>query len=153
LSFLPLLLFLHVIAVTVWVGGMFFAHQCLRPSAAQLLEPGPRVRLWRGVLGRFLPWVWACVVLIAGSGFSLFASAGFKGAPPAWHMMMGLGLLMMAIFAFVYFVPFAALRRCADAEDWPAGLAALARIRHLVGVNLTLGLVTIAIATLGRAMG
>lgn len=30
---------LHVLAVTVWVGGMFFAYMILRPVAASQLQP------------------------------------------------------------------------------------------------------------------
>jgi len=30
---------LHLLAVVVWVGGMFFAWMALRPVAAPLLEP------------------------------------------------------------------------------------------------------------------
>ena len=43
----PLLLFLHVAGVVVWVGGMFFAYVCLRPEAASQLEPPPRLRTRR----------------------------------------------------------------------------------------------------------
>ena len=64
MSHAPLLLFLHVAAVTIWVGGMFFAYVCLRPVAAMQLEPPARLRLWRGVFGGFFPLVWASVVVI-----------------------------------------------------------------------------------------
>jgi len=30
---------LHALAAIVWVGGMFFAHQCLRPALAD--QPPP----------------------------------------------------------------------------------------------------------------
>ena len=35
-------IFLHVLAVVIWVGGMYFAHQMLRPVAADLLAPPQR---------------------------------------------------------------------------------------------------------------
>ena len=43
---------LHSLSAVLWVGGMFFAHQVLRPAVAAL-EPGPRLTLWSRVLGRF----------------------------------------------------------------------------------------------------
>jgi uncharacterized membrane protein len=146
----PLFLFLHVTAVVVWIGGMFFAYVCLRPAAAQLLEPALRLRLWAQVLARFFVFVWGAVALILVSGMAMIAAVGFAAAPRPWHLMMGLGLLMAGIFAYVFFVPFGALKRGVAAEDWKAGAAALARIRHLVAVNLVLGAVTLCIATLGR---
>ena len=45
---------------------------------------------------------------------------------------------------------YAALTRAVVAEDWKAGGAALGRIRQLVGTNLTLGFLTIAMGTIGR---
>ena len=145
-----LLLFLHVASVVVWVGGMFFAYVCLRPVAVQVLEPPQRLRLWDGVFARFFVWVWWAVVLIAVSGLTLFGQAGFKGAPLGWHLMLTSGLLMIAIYIYVASIPYPKLRRAVAAEDWPAGGAALNRIRQMVGVNLLLGVLTIGFATLGR---
>lgn len=143
---MKLLLLVHVLATVVWVGGMFFAHQCLRPVALAQLEPPQRLRLWNGVFGRFFPWVWAAVLLLVLSGQLLTLQLGGMAAVPIHvHAMAGIGYLMAAIYFFVYFVPYAALRRAVVAEDWPAGGAALNRIRMLVGINLMLGLLTVAL--------
>lgn len=150
MSLQPLTLFLHVSAVAVWIGGMFFAYLCLRPAAVEVLEPPQRLRLWRAVFGRFFAWVWAAVALILASGLARLVEVGFAAAPLNWHLMLAVGLVMMAIFGHVYFAPYRALKRAVAAEDWPAGAAALNRIRGLVGLNLTLAGLTIAVATLGR---
>ncbi len=146
----PLLLMLHLAGVAVWVGGMFFAYQCLRPVAAAQLAPPERLRLWDAVLERFFRWVWLAVVLIPASGLATLVTVGMGTAPRHWHVMLLTGTLMIAIFLFVYFAPYAALRRAVAAGDWPAGGAALGRVRQLVGWNLLLGLFTIAVATAGR---
>jgi uncharacterized membrane protein len=65
------------------------------------------------------------------------------------HAMFALGVAMMLIFLHVYFAPWRRLQRAVAAEDWKAGGAALGQIRKLVGINLTLGIVTITIAKLG----
>ncbi len=153
MSFDPLLLFLHVAGVVVWVGGMFFAYVCLRPEAASQLEPPPRLRLWRGVLARFFTWVWVAVAVVLASGLALILRYGFAAAPLYQHLMFLMGLVMIAIYAFVFFTPYAALTRAVAAEDWKAGGAALGRIRQLVGTNLTLGFLTIAMGTVGRWLG
>lgn len=147
-----LLLFFHVSSVVVWVGGMFFAYVFLRPVAATLLQPPQRLPLWRGVFDRFLNWVWGAVVLILLSGLAMILEVGFKAAPLNWHIMFVLGLVMMIIFAHVYFSPYRKLCRAVDAQDWPAGGAALGQIRKLVGLNLSLGLLNIAVATLGHGL-
>ena len=146
----PLLLFIHLVSVVVWVGGMFFAYVCLRPTAVELFQPPQRLQLWRGVLARFFVWVWWAVALIAGSGFAMLGLSGFTAALPGTHLMMASGLLMIGIYIYVASVPYPALRRAVEAEDWKAGGAALNRIRQMVGTNLLLGLATLGFASLGR---
>jgi len=143
---------LHVIAVVIWVGGMFFAHQVLRPVAAGQLEPPVRLTLWVGVFGRFFPWVWAAVAVVLATGlwmiFGVFGGMGLVGLYV--HAMFGLGILMMLIFMHVFFAPYARLKRAVAAQDWPGGAKALAQIRLLVGINTVTGLLTIAIGAAGR---
>jgi uncharacterized membrane protein len=143
---------LHVLAVVIWVGGMFFAYVCLRPVAASQLEPPARLTLWAGVFGRFFPWVWAGIALILATGFwMIFAVFGGMGGVGLYvHAMLGLGLVMMAIFLHVFFAPYGRLKRAVAAEDWPAGAKALGQIRMLVGTNTLIGVATIAIASGGR---
>ena len=141
-------LFLHVISDVIWVGGMFFAYLCVRPAAVESLEPPQRLKLWTGIFRRFFPWVWGAVVLILLTGFAMM---GQLAAVPVYVIVMALlGVVMSMIFMHVYFAPFARLKRAVAAEDWKAGGAALNQIRILVGVNLVLGIVNIAVAMLGR---
>lgn len=146
----PLWLFLHVACVVVWVGGMFFAYVCLRPAAVEVLEPPLRLTLWKRVFERFFPWVWIAVGVILGTGFAMLTGLGMANAPLNLHLMFASGLVMVGIFVGVVSVPFAALKEAVAAGNWPAGGAALGRIRQLVGFNLLLGVATIALATLGR---
>jgi uncharacterized membrane protein len=148
-------IFLHVLAVVVWVGGMFFAYMVLRPVAASQLEPPVRLRQWVGVFGLFFPWVWISIVVILVTGFGLiFGFYGGMGAvKPYIHMMLALGLVMMAIFFHVFFAPYKRLKKAVAAEDWPEGGKQLATIRKLVGLNTLLGVVTVAVGSAGRFMG
>ena len=143
---------LHLLPAVIWVGGMFFAYMALRPVAASQLEPPARLLLWVGVFRKFFPWVFVAIALILGSGFwMLYAVFGGLAASGLHvHVMLVLGILMMLIFLHVYFAPFRRLQRAVDAEDWPAGGKQLSQIRMMVGINLLLGLVTIAIASGGR---
>jgi uncharacterized membrane protein len=141
-----LLIFIHLAGVVVWVGGMFFAHFCLRPAALKLLEPPQRLPLWAATLGAFLRYTAVAVALILLSGFAILFEVGFKQAPIGWHVMMTLGLVMAGIFAWVYGVLYPRLRRHAEAGAWPEAGAALNGIRRLVTTNLVLALATLAAA-------
>lgn len=139
---------LHVLAFTVWVGGMFFAHQVLRPAAVSTLEPPLRLQLWRANFARFFPWVWLCVGLTLVSG--LWMMFQFPKPPIFIHVMMGLGIIMMMIFMHVFFAPYKRLKKAVASENWENGGKALAQIRMLIGINLSIGLITIVIATAGK---
>ncbi len=143
---------LHVLSTVVWVGGMFFAYVCLRPVAAASLEPPARLRLWAGVFGLFFPWVWAAVLLLLVTGywmlFAVFGGFGVVGLHV--HLMQAIGILMMLLFGHVFFAPYRRLRAAVAKEDWAAGGAALGQIRKLVGVNLILGLIVVAVGSGGR---
>ncbi|MFN3543801.1 MAG: CopD family protein [Thiobacillus sp.] len=143
---------LHVLGIVVWVGGMFFAYMALRPVAASVLEPPQRLTLWAGVFGKFFPWVWVSVALILATGLHLLTVMGGASAPHYALAMFALGMVMMAIFAHVFFAPYGRLKRAVAAQDWKAGGAALAQIRQLVGLNLSLGLLTIAVVFVGRLL-
>ena len=150
MTFDPLLRFVHVLAVVVWVGGMFFAYVCLRPAAVQLLTPPQRLPLWQAVFARFFVWVWGAVLLIPASGLGILLPVGFAAAPLHWHLMLASGLVMIGIYLYVFFGPYARLTVAVGTQDWPAAGAALNRIRQAVGSNLLLGVLTIGFATIGR---
>jgi uncharacterized membrane protein len=145
-------LMLHMLSATVWVGGMFFAYMVLRPVAAELLEPPQRLGLWARVFMGFFPWVWVAVItlLLTGYGMLFMFFGGMAAAPIYVHIMQGIGLIMILIYGHVYFAPFRRLKRAVNEQDWQEGGKQLAQIRKLVGVNLSLGLFLIAVASGGR---
>jgi uncharacterized membrane protein len=144
-------LLLHVLGVVIWVGGMFFAYMALRPAAVQTLDPPQRLPLWAATFGRFFPWVWASVVAILASGLYLIGVyGGFAAVGLYIDAMFALGVVMMLIFAHVYFAPYKRLQRGVTAQDWKSAGAALSQIRVLVGVNLAIGLCNIAVVLIGK---
>jgi uncharacterized membrane protein len=148
-----LLLFAHLVAVIVWVGGMFLMHFAVRPAAVEVLQPPQRLPLLAGVLRRFFVWVALAVVVVLASGFSMISIAGgMANAHPSVHWMSTLGLVMAAIFVVIVALPFRRLQSAVSAGEWPDAGAQLLRIRWLVAINLILGLVTTAVATVGRAL-
>lgn len=147
-TYQSILLALHILAVVVWVGGMFFAFFALRPAATKILEPPKRLTLWSETFRNFFPWVWLSIILILISGFSMM---GIYSKPPLYILIMfGTGILMMLIFMLVYFVPYKRLKLAVKHDEWPEGGKQIGKIRILIGVNLVLGIVTIFIATAGK---
>ena len=149
-----ILLILHTLSAVVWVGGMFFAHQVLRPAAASL-EPGLRLTLWSDVLCRFFAWVFAAIILLLLTGYSLVFAvySGFGGVGLHIHLMQGIGILMMLLFFHLYFAPWRRFRAAVAGQDWAEGGRQLGQIRTIVTVNLVLGVIVVAIGSSGRYWG
>jgi uncharacterized membrane protein len=145
---------LHALSAVVWVGGMFFAHQALRPAAV-VLEPGPRLLLWARVLERFFAWVIGAVVLLLVSGFAMVFDVfgGFGGIGLHIQLMMGIGIVMMLLFFHLYFAPWRRFQAAVGRQDWAEGGRQLGQIRSIVTLNLILGLIVVAIGASGRYWG
>jgi uncharacterized membrane protein len=71
-------------------------------------------------------------------------SVGMKAAPIGWHVMLGVGLLMFALFGHLYFGPFKRLKLAVAASDWPDAGRRMGQIQTLVTVNFALGWLAIA---------
>jgi uncharacterized membrane protein len=136
---------LHLLCAVVWVGGMFFAYVVLRPSMAAIEAP-QRMLLHTRVFKKFFLVIWHAMPVILITGFALLGFlGGLAGAPWQIHAMMGLGLLMAAVFLAIFFGPYRQFRRTTDRNRMASSLD---NIRKLIGLNLVLGLITVVVAGL-----
>lgn len=139
-----LLILFHLAAAIVWMGGMAFILLALRPAARTTLQPPARPQLMVSSLQRFFPLVWASIAALLATGLTLMLQVGMANAPVGWHVMLGIGLVMMAVFVHIFFAPFRRAQRAAAAQDWAAVGRELDRIHPLVVLNFTLGWIAIA---------
>ena len=142
----------HILAAVIWVGGMFFAYHALRPAAASLLEPPQRLTLWVGVFQRFFLWVWLAIATLLVSGYWMVFQyfGGLTAASMHIQIMHAGAWLMIAIYLYVFFAPFRALRQAVAIRSWPEAGSELNKIRKMVALNITLGLFIIIVASAGR---
>ncbi len=139
----------HLLGVVLWVGGMAFAITILRPSL-MVLEPPQRIAVHAQVFARFFRTVWHAMPIVLLSGYGMLGLAGgFAGVGWPVHVMHTTGLIMSAIFAWIFFFPWRTMRTHVTAGDIPAAATAANRIRIAVSVNLLLGLITVVVAAVG----
>ena len=138
-----LLKFLHIAASIAWLGGIGFMLVALRPAAGALLAPPQRLPLIAQVLSRFFVLVWVTIAVLLLTGLGMLLAVGMKNAPLGWHVMLGVGLLMFALFGHLYFGPFRRLKLAVQAADWPEGGRRVGQIATLATVNLVLGTIAI----------
>ncbi len=143
------LLALHVLGAVVWVGGMAFALLVLRPSLAVL--PGEtRLALHAEVFRRFFRIVAHVVptMIVTGYAMLFLGYGGFSRAAWPVHAMNGLGLVMSVVFVAILAGPWRAMRQATAGRDSVLAMAAVARIRRLIWLNLALGVLTVMLGTL-----
>ena len=146
---IPSLLFFHILAAVIWVGGMFFAHQMVRPSMVPLDAP-VRLGLWRRIFDRFFKWVWAAAVVLLATGLWM-EHLDVRGLHV--RIMEALGVIMVLAFAHLFFAPWKRFRRAVDSGDFPAAAVQLNQIRRIVEFNLVLGLIVVVVGATGRYWG
>lgn len=139
-----LMKFLHIAAAVTWLGGISFMLLALRPAAQALLAPPQRLPLIAAVLGKFFRLVWVSIGVLLATGLVMLLTVGMKNAPTGWHLMLGLGLLMIALFGHLYYGPYRRLVQAVAAADWPEGGRRVGQIALLAGINLALGAAAIA---------
>lgn len=135
---------LHVLAAIAWLGGVSFMLFALRPAAAELLAPPQRLALMAQTLKRFFSLVWLAILVLLLTGLAMLLGVGMKNAPAGWHAMLGIGLVMFALFGHLYFGPFRRLKQAVSAADWSEGGRRAGQIATLATVNLALGVLAIA---------
>ncbi len=150
----PLVQALHGMAATAWVGGIFFAFMALRPAANATLEPTPRLQLWQSAYRHFFPWVWVMIGLLLVTGYTdLFGRfGGIANRPLYLHLMHGIGLLMILLFGYLYFVLYRKLSLLVRAGDTPAAAAVMSRMRPVMVINLSLGMLITAVGIAGPSL-
>lgn len=147
------LLCLHLLAATLWVGGMAVMHFAVRPAAVQTLQPPLRLPFMAAALGRFFAWVGVAVLVLLGSGLAMMlGGGGFAAAHWSVHAMFGIGLAMMAVYGHIRYAIYPRLQRAVAAHEWPAAAAQLNAIRQRVALNLALGTLVFVLAIVGRVL-
>ena len=139
-----LIKFLHIAAAIVWLGGASFMLVALRPALSVQLAPPQRLPLMAAVLGRFFILVWLSIGILLVTGLGMMLAVGMKNSPIGWHIMLGLGLLMSAMFGHLYFGPYSRFKRAVLAADWPEGGRRAGQISSLALIILLLGIAAIA---------
>ena len=149
---------LHLIAGTVWMGGMTFMLFALRPAALACMDAQPRAILMGQVWKRFYALVLVAIVALFATGTHLYTATfratrlatGDGGVPLGWNVMLVLGLLMMLIFGHIYFAGFKKYKRAVAAGQWPIAAKAASLMHTMTLINFTLGWAAILAVRLVR---
>ena len=94
-----LVLWLHVIAAVVWVGGNLILAMVIVPHFRQNLPPVQRIQLLTQIGKRFEPIVWGCVGVLFFTGIiNIFDAVGITSATPIPDAFMRTLLIKIVLF-------------------------------------------------------
>ena len=130
----------HLVAINIWVGGMFFIIMVLGKVVATLEIPEQH-SFWQHVLKRFFFWVWLAVIILltSGMGMILYRYGGPAMTPAYVLLMASLGILMAVVFFIIYFVFYQNFQRDLNNGNMEGSRHQLRIIRYLGIINMVLG--------------
>ena len=142
---------LHTLAVIVWVGGLFLLCVVFQPSTRDL-DTETAMSLWHRMLSRFFAWAWISLLLILATGIGMvfLTFGGFSNVPMLHQVNRAIGIPAIALYGYLYFGPWRQYRRAMARHDLIAAQTGITRIRVVMAIILTLGLVASVVSAAGR---
>ena len=140
-------LFFHVAAAMVWVGGMIAIRFAVHPAMQHIEEPKVKLARTLELLGNFFTLVIAMIVILLFTGLIMSFGLNFKEGDPhlykLTHVKEGIWLLMTLIFAVIYHRRNKAEQRFISG-DMAAAKAYLEPISaYLIPMNIVLGMLAL----------
>ncbi len=100
-----LILWIHVIAAVVWIGGNLILAMVIVPYFRQNLPPVQRIKLLTQIGKRFEPIVWGCVGILFFTGLiNIFAALGLSSSADAVINTPFMRTLFIKLMLFVVLV-------------------------------------------------
>ena len=136
----------HLVAINIWVGGMFFIIIVLGKVVSTLEEPA-QLDFWQHTLKRFFVWVWFAVtgLLATGSGMIFYRFGDLTITPWYILVMASLGISMIIIFMVIYFIFYRNFEREFNAGNIEGSRYQLHMIRRLGILNMVLGFCVVVV--------
>lgn len=136
----------HLIAINIWVGGMFFIIIVLGKVVSTLEEPEQQA-FWQAILKRFFFWVWLAVIGLLATGISMifYRFGGVDYSPWYVLVMASLGISMAVVFLVIYFIYYRNFEREFNAGNINGSRHQLRIIRSLGILNMVLGFCVVVV--------
>lgn len=119
-----LVLWLHVIAAVIWIGGNLILAMVIVPYFRKSLPPVQRIQILAEIGKRFEPVVWGCVGVLFFTGIVNIFTAGVLIAPPELISTF-MRTLLIKLMLFIVLVILTALHGFVFGPKMSAAIAGL----------------------------
>lgn len=95
---------IHVLVVTLWIGGIFFVTFILHPAIIRYAPPGGRLKLFKAMHSPFGQWIRWWIILVGVTGLYLVYAMDMWSRfldPHSWYLHA-----MVLVWAFEAFMRF-----------------------------------------------
>jgi uncharacterized membrane protein len=103
-------------------------------------------------LQRFLVRGWIALALVLGSGHAMIRlTYGHLASTPLFvRVMLGLGLVIAAVFAYLQFFPWRHFQQAVAASGWPTAQQRIGEVRLILAILMALGVLAVLVGSGGR---
>jgi uncharacterized membrane protein len=142
---------IHIVAIIVWLGGLFLLTAALRPATDPVLD-GAAMTMRHAVLSRYMPWGGAALLAVIATGVFIVRRqfGGFGHVPLLHRWNMLIGIPAIALYGYMQLVTWRACRLAVGRGDWASAERQIRRVRTLAAIVLTLGLASAVVSAAAR---
>lgn len=148
-----LIIWLHILAAVIWIGGMLFLSIIAAPILRQVTPPLLRHDLFRAMARRFRALGWACIgiLILTGIGNVVYHGEMLQGSPyqKVLHIKLGLVIAVVGLSVLHDFVIGPRAGRALSRDGLPpagADRVMVALAPWMGRINLVLGVVILLLA-------
>ena len=142
---------LHILAIVVWLGGLFCMSVMVSPAGRDLDATAIAFH-WQRVLARFFTWAWIALLLIVATGIALvqYRFGGFSHMPALHRANTAIGVPAIALFVYVFLIPWQRYRRSIVKSEWSLAGRILGHVRIVLAAILVLGIAASVVSIADR---
>ena len=122
----------HIIAVIIWIGGMFFTLFVLKPNLEKIEDK--KLEFMKSIMDKFFPFVWISIILLFITG-DYYAKYFINNT--FFDVKLFIYFIMVIIFSYIYFGLY---KKIPYTKNKPP---VFMKISKLITLNFVLGLTVI----------
>lgn len=149
-----IIVFLHVLGATIWVGGMIAIRIAVHPSMQTIDDPKVKLGKTLMIMGRLFNLVLPFIIVLLLTAIVMLLGIGFKGGEleSITYVKEAIWTLMMLNFAYMYYKRSIA-QKLFDSGNLKEAKAKVSNIPNvLLPINIVLGVFAIYLGVVLRGL-
>lgn len=149
-----LIVFLHVIAAVIWVGGMIAIRFAVHYATPSIEDPKVKIGVTLEILKRFFKIIWAAILVLIVTAVFMTLGFNFKQTDlsPIAHAKEGIWTVMTLVFIYITMKRNKAEKLFNEGNMLECKKQLLAIPGYLIPINITLGIIAIYLGIVLRGL-